>query len=141
MTRKRTGWDGEFRNSRYDAGEHGEFEQDLVFVAMAFAPEMHEVYAAIKDECKKLRLEAVRVDERPRAALIIREITELIEKAEFIIFDLTLERPNVYYELGYAHGAGNDGNEIFLVANSTTKIHFDVTPLRIEKYNSSEELR
>ena len=35
------------------------------------------------------------------------DISELILKAEFIVCDLTLERPNVYYELGYAHGAGN----------------------------------
>lgn len=141
MTRSESGWDREFRNDEYDEDDIGTFEPNLVFVAMAFSPEMDEVYSAIKDECKKQRLKAVRVDEKPGSALIIREIIELIEKAEYIIFDLSLERPNVYYELGYAHGAGNDGLDIFLVANTSAKIHFDIVPLRIEKYSSTEELR
>jgi hypothetical protein len=139
--RDNTGWDREFRNRRYDEDDEGTFEPNLVFVAMAFAPEMNEVYSAIKDECKKQRLKAARVDENVGSGLIIREITELIERAEFIIFDLTCERPNVYYELGYAHGTGNDGNDIFLIANETATIHFDVAPLRIERYSSTEQLR
>ena len=141
MTRNASGWDREFRNDQYDEDDMGTFEPNLVFVAMAFAPEMDEIYSAIKDECKKQRLRTVRVDEKPGSVLIIREITELIEDAEFIIFDLSLERPNVYYELGYAHGAGNDGYDIFLVANAAAQIHFDVAPLRIERYASTEELR
>jgi hypothetical protein len=54
-------------------------------------------------------LHASRVDENVGSGIVIREISELIERAEFIICDLTLERPNVYYELGDAHGAGNEG--------------------------------
>ena len=141
MTRKASGWDREFRNNEYDEDDHGTFTPNLVFVAMAFAPEMDEVYTAIKDECKKQRLNTVRVDENAGSGLIIREITESIEQAEFIIFDLTMERPNVYYELGYAHGAGNDGNDIFLVAHADTKLHFDIAPLRVETYSTTEQLR
>ncbi len=60
----------------------------------------NDVYSAIKDECKKLSLNPVRVDENTGSGFIIQEIKELIEQAEFIIFDLSEERPNVYYELG-----------------------------------------
>ena len=72
---------------------------------------------------------------------MLSEITELIEDAEFIICDFTRERPNVYYELGYAHGAGNEGLDILLVAKEGTTLHFDVAPLRVRYYSSPEQLR
>ncbi len=31
---------------------------------------------------------------------------KMIGDANFVIVDLSLERPNVYYELGYARGLG-----------------------------------
>jgi len=82
-----------------------------------------------------------RVDENTGSGFIVREITELIEKAEFIIFDLTNERPNVYYEPGYAHGVGNEALDILLIAREGTIIHFDIALLRIQFYRSTEHLR
>ena len=89
----------------------------------------------------KLGLNTIRVDENTGSGFIIKEITELIEKAEFIIFDLTFERPNVYYELGYAHGVGNESSDILLIANKNTTIHFDIKPLRVQFYDTIEDLR
>jgi hypothetical protein len=117
MGRLHTFMDREFGRSNYDADDRGDYEENLVFVAMPFTGnEMGDVYSAIKEECSTLNLNAVRVDEKIGSGFIIREITELIEKAEFIIFDLTKERPNVYYELGYAHGVGNEAEDILLLA-------------------------
>ena len=70
-------------------------------------------------------MNAVRVDENVGSGLVVGEITKLIEDAEFIICDLSLERPNVYYELGYAHGVGNEANDILLIAKEGTNLHFD----------------
>jgi hypothetical protein len=39
---------------------------------------MADAYAAIKDECKKLRLRVVRVDENTGSGIVIGEITSLI---------------------------------------------------------------
>ena len=102
---------------------------------------MTDAYVAIKDECKKLKLRTKRVDENSGSGLIIREITDLIERCEFIVCDLTNERPNVYYELGYAHGVGNEAMDILLIAKEGTIIHFDIAPLRVHYYSSSEHLR
>jgi hypothetical protein len=57
------------------------------------------------------------------------------------VFDLTYERPNVYYELGYAHGVGNEPLDILLIAKYGTKVHFDISPYRIQFYKSTEHLR
>lgn len=142
MGRKHTFMDHEFRREDYDPYDQGDYITNLVFVAMAFSgQESDEIYSAIKDECSKLNLQTKRVDENVGFGFIIREISELIEDAEFIIFDLTYERPNVYYELGYAHGIGNEPMDVLLIAKEGTKIHFDIAPLRIQFYRSTEHLR
>ncbi len=128
--------------SKYEEYEDmEEFERDLVFVITPFTDELDHVYSAIKDECSKLGLKAKRADENPGSALIINEITELIIEAEFIICDLTEERPNVYYELGYAHGVGNAPLDIFLIAKEGTMLHFDVGGYRVQYYKSIKHLR
>lgn len=133
--------DREFGRSGYDETDGGEFERDLVFVVMPFASEMDDVYSAIRDECAKLRLVAQRVDEAVGSGFVLRKITDLIERAEFVICDLTHERPNVYYELGYAHGVGNEAEDILLLARAGTNLHFDIAPLRAHYYRSIDHLR
>jgi len=140
--RQHTFMSREFGREDYDPSDQGTFEPNLVFVIMPFrGQEMAEVYSAIKDECRKLKLRAMRVDENVGSGLILREITDMIERAEFIICDLTCERPNVYYELGYAHGVGNEARDILLIAKEGTTLHFDVAPLRVQYYRSTEHVR
>src|SRR4051812_27146813 len=73
------------------------YTKGLVFVAMSFQVEGgEEIFKAIKESCKSIKLNARRVDENFSSGFIILEIVDLIERAEFIVFDLTHERPNVY---------------------------------------------
>lgn len=123
-----------------DEGAH-DYEEGLVFVIMSFDPAMDLVYRCIKDECERLALRAHRVDENVTSALILHEITAGIERCEFIICDLSDQKPNVYYELGYAHGVGNQPVEIFLVAKSGTTLGFDLAGYRVQFYSSTEDLR
>ncbi len=140
--RKHSFMDKAFAKPNYDPDDQGEFEPNLVFVIMRFSGgESADVYNAVKDECTKLELNARRADEYTGSGIVINEITQLIEDAEFIICDLTFERPNVYYELGYAHGVGNEPMDILLIAKEGTTIPFDIAPLRVEFYRSTEHLR
>ena len=137
MGRNHTFMDREFGRSNYDPDDRGEFEKGLVFVIMPFqGQEMNDAYAIIIDECKKIGLNAIRADESTGSGHVIREITDLIERSEFIICDLSNERPNVYYELGYAHGVGNESMDILLIAKEGTVLHFDIAPLRVRYYSS-----
>ena len=141
MGRQHTFMDREFGRPNYDPNDAGEFQPNLVFVIMPFqGDEMTETYSTIKAECFKLGLIAKRADENVGSGFVLREITELIEGAEFIICDLSHERPNVYYELGYAHGIGNEGSELLLIAKEGTILHFDIAPLRVQYYGSLKEL-
>ena len=57
MGRRHTFMDREFGRADFDPDDQGEFQKDLVFVVMPFrGQEMSDVYNAIKDECKKLKL-------------------------------------------------------------------------------------
>lgn len=119
-----------------------EYDEDLVFVIMPFrGADSDDIYSAIRDECSKLGLEAQIASMGFGSGSVIQEITNWISQAEFIICDLTSERPNVYYELGHAHGLGNDESRILLIAKEDTSIHFDVASLRIQFYRSTEHLR
>jgi hypothetical protein len=118
------------------------FTPHQVFVLMPFLGQgMDEVYRAIKDGCTRLSLDAARADEAVGSGNIMRDFVIKMAEAEFLIFDLTSERPNVYYELGYAHGIGNGAYNILLIAKSGTKLHFDIAPLRVHFYSTLNELR
>ena len=139
--RDHTFMDNQFNRKDFNPNDRGDFTKNKVFVAMPFKDEMTEVFYTIKYEAHKLGLKAFRVDENVNSGFIIKDITQGIEDAEFVIFDLTDERPNVYYELGYAHGVGNEGEDILLIAKEGTKIHFDIAPLRIRYYDSIDSLK
>jgi hypothetical protein len=142
MGRQHTFMDREFGRQDYDPSDRGTFDSGLVFVIMPFtSADSAQVYAAIREECEGLKLRPRRADEESGSGFILKDITALIERAEFLICDLTEERPNVYYELGYAHGVGNEANEVLLVAHERSKLHFDIAPLRVHLYRDQNELR
>lgn len=60
-----------------------------------------------------LGFEAVRIDERDDGRFKIDQIINEISTADLIICDLTYERPNCYFELGYAR-ARREKEEIIL---------------------------
>jgi hypothetical protein len=133
--------DSEFNRRDYDPYDRGRFEPGLVFVIMPFTEDMTQTYAVLKEECSSLGLTATRVDEGTGSSFVIREVTDLIERSEFLICDLSNERPNVYYEVGYAHGVGNEAADILLIARAGTALHFDIAPLRVHFYRDLDELR
>jgi hypothetical protein len=56
----------------------------------------------------------------------------------FVIVDLTNERPNVFFEAGYAHGLGKIP---IYVARDGTSIHFDVKDYPVIFFKNMKELR
>lgn len=133
--------DSEFNDSDYDPYDQGQFERNLVFIVMPFSEDMNQEFRILCEACESLGLRTHQADESSGSGFVLREITKFIERAEFIIFDLTHERPNVYYELGYAHGVGNEAFDILLLAKEGTKLHFDIAPLRVNYYKDSDSLR
>lgn len=117
------------------------FEPGLVFIIMPINDEdthLDNVYYAIKNAVERFGLKPVRIDETSSEfELIAVKILNHIALAEYVIADLTYERPNCYYELGYAHALNK---KIILTASQDTKIHFDVNGYPVYKYKSVKEL-
>ena len=87
MGRDHSFMDCEFGISAYDPSDDGEYIPNMVTVAMPFlGEERDEIYTIIKEECANLNLKAQRVDEFTRSCIVVRDIAEAIEQAEFLIF-------------------------------------------------------
>ncbi|MGB5949958.1 MAG: hypothetical protein WBG82_11610 [Parvibaculum sp.] len=80
-------------------------------------------------------LEPYRVDQDPSASIPIEQIEARIPGAVACLADITLDSPNVWFELGYALSAGK---EICLVCSTARsgKYPFDVQHRNIIKYQS-----
>ena len=96
------------------------------FIAMRMNPEDHtlvDVLDAVKEAAKRCGVRAERIDEPQSNERITDRILESIQKAKYVIVDLTNSRPNVFFEAGYAHGIGKIP---IYFARQGTKIEFDL---------------
>lgn len=117
---------------REKSAQHG-----YAFLIMPFESSMNDVHQAV--------IRAPALSDRPNFIIerldsiiddytITDKIIQCIKKSEFVVADLSLERPNVYYELGYARGIGK---EVLQLAHANTKLHFDISGVRTDFYENA----
>ncbi len=117
------------------------YRENTVFVMMWIdpsRPELEDVYDAIKSTCRLYNLNAVRADEIEHEEVITAKILNEIKTSEFLIADLTGERPSVYYEVGYAHSRGR---RVIMYRRSGTRIHFDLAAYNCPEYKNVTDLK
>src|ERR1700730_3508453 len=112
-----------------------------IFVIIAASSELDPLYKeAIEPAIQGNHLNPYLMVEREPSASITNEIVSRIEAAKLIVADLTHERPNCYYEVGYAQAKGK--KVIFTAREdhdprkpnrnpSDPKVHFDLDSYRI----------
>jgi len=113
----------------------GEFTLDsnLCFVLMPFEEKMRPIYDG--HICKIIeseRLNCLRADEIVGTNLITWDVWEKINRARFLIADLTGKNANVFYEVGLAHALGK---EVILLTQTMDDVPFDLKALRCIVYS------
>jgi len=92
-----------------------------------------EVYApAVKDA----GLDPYRVDQDPGVSIPIQDIESGIRQARICLAEITLDNPNVWFELGYAIACSK---EVVLICSDAraTRFPFDIQHRTIIKYSTS----
>jgi hypothetical protein len=80
-------------------------------------------------------LEPYRVDQDPKVSIPIQDIESGIRDSRICFAEITIDNPNVWFELGYAIAAGK---EVVMVCSTerATKFPFDVQHRSIIRYSS-----
>ena len=124
---------------------------ETCFIISAFGDEdcdkiYEKIYVPL---CEKLNLKPIRLDKDNNGSLVMNQIITNINDSEVIIADLTLARPNCYFEIGFAMGAKKE-SRVFMTCredhNSGSKsykadqhrIHFDVAGYDINFWKIEE---
>jgi hypothetical protein len=114
----------------------------VCFVAMSFAPELRPAFddgirQAVETDC---RMEALRVDNIEHNDKIDDFIIAGIRRAQCLVADVTLQRPGVYYEAGFATGLGRP--VIWCCRqNDLDNVHFDTRQFNHIVWTDPAELR
>lgn len=111
-----------------------------VFVVMSFAedPALVDALNTFKEVCKEFSYVCERVDEGSTVPRILPEILKRIAGCAFTIVDLSVQSPNVYYELGYAEG---QGKPVIVTAKKGTVLPFDAKDIPVCFWENQTGLR
>ena len=114
--------------------------KEQVFVIMKFGDKhLDSAYeGVIKPTIKDFGLKAIRIDEIQNSGVISEQILRHISESKYVIADLSGERPNCYYEAGFAHALGK---ELILTIRHGDRIHFDLSGHRFFQWETEMDLR
>jgi hypothetical protein len=113
-------------------GQSFTLDPQLCFVLMPFDKEFQPLYDDhIKPTVIRAGLRCERADDIQGTTLITWDIWERVNRARFLLAELTGQNANVFYELGLAHALSKD---VILVTQSMDFVPFDLKAIRCIVY-------
>lgn len=105
------------------------------FIIQPFDQKFNKRYDDVyKRAVEKAGLEAYRVDQDHSAEVLIEAIEEGIKSSAICLADITLDNPNVWYELGFAYASKKPIVMICSDERQTQKFPFDIQHRSIITY-------
>ncbi len=106
------------------------------FIIQRFDGERYDqrFYDIIKPIVESCQLKAYRVDQDPAVDNIIETVMEKIKSATIVIAEISTDRPNVWFELGYAMALSKP--VIMLSDNTRSEIPFDIRQQNVLFYRT-----
>lgn len=104
------------------------------FVLMPFAEDFSDVFTfLISDALRDAGYIVKRADDIKSQRNVIGDIIEGIANSDLVVADLTGANPNVYYELGVAHGLNRN---VILITQDIDELPFDLRSYRVVRYST-----
>ena len=117
------------------------YQPNTAFVMMAIDDsnrDLEDIGTGIVEVFEEFGIEAITAGEFDSGEVITDRILSEIETREFLIADLTLERPNVYYEVAHALALNK---RVILVRKKGTYLHFDLSHRNCPEYENTTGLK
>jgi hypothetical protein len=119
--------------------EQGTAEEQRIYA------EYEARFDAINEALNEINCYGIRIDKEYPLDELVKRIKTEIEKAQFLVADLTDERPSCYFEAGYGEAKGR---QIIYVASDNsvidpkkeTKIHFDIH-MTVQFFRNHDQLK
>lgn len=105
------------------------------FVEMPFEIRFDGIWTnVIKPTVENLGDSCLRADDFFTTGSILDDIINSIKIADYIISDLTVHNPNVYYELGFSHALNK---KVILISQDIISLPFDLRMQRVIVYSDT----
>jgi nucleoside 2-deoxyribosyltransferase len=119
--------------------KHGDQEQQRIF------REYDERFEAVERVIADAGGVAIRIDKEHALEDLVGRIKKEIRSAQFIVADLTDERPSCYFEAGYAEALGKPviyvaSKQSVIRPGTNTRIHFDIHT-NVNYFSNHRELK
>lgn len=119
--------------------KYGEMNEQRIY------DEFTRRFVAVEKTLSKQQCVAIRIDKEVPLDDLVKRIKLEIARAQFIVCDLTDERPSCYFEAGYAEALGRPiiyvaSKQSVVTPGKATKIHFDVH-MNVNFFSNDKELQ
>ena len=131
-----------------ESGQYQELRQNIVdskkgrysFFVCPFDDEEvdHNFEFVIRPAIREHQFDIERASDVSHTRTITDVIVGAINRSRFVIADLTNERPNCYYEVGYAHSIGKP---VIILAKEGTPRHFDLSTHKWNYWTDYKDLK